>query len=153
MIRTELLYPAGWRALVLNVKAGGESDFSVSIDLSAADGRVMGILELNPDLTAAICKGLVDMHFSHMGMSMSWQSVGGNLSAHRRRLDLARRCRQYQRRLTCYEVSPYEIYARLCNRAHPARHISARRLNRVQIQRALHLFYHHQMPADCRRQR
>lgn len=65
---------------------------------------------------------------------------------------LARRCRQYQRRGR-YEVSPYEIYARLYNSAHPARHISARRLNRVQIQRALHLFYNRKMPTDYRRQR
>lgn len=83
---------------------------------------------------------------------VSWQSIGGNLSAHRRRLELARRCRQYQRRGR-YEVSPYEIYARLYNSAHPARHISARRLNRVQIQRALHLFYNRKMPTDYRRQR
>jgi len=66
---------------------------------------------------------------------------------------LARRCRQYQRRLTRYEVSPYEIYARLYNRAHPARHISARRLNRLQRERALELFSKSQMPADYRRQR
>lgn len=66
---------------------------------------------------------------------------------------LARRCRQYQRRLTRYEVSPYEIYARLYNSAHPARHISARRLNRLQRERALELFSKSQMPADYRRQR
>lgn len=174
---TELLYPTGWRALVLDVNTEGESNFSVSIDLSAADGRVMNILELSPDLTAAICRGLIDMRFSHVGMSVSWEGIGGNLSAHRRRFELARRCRQYKRpdslraiywadprdlrRLerrdttdsTRYDVSPYDIYARLYNSAHPERHISARRLNRLQRERAWKLFYHHQMPADYRRQR
>lgn len=151
VLGTELFHPpGGWRELVLDVNTGGESNFSVSIDLGAADGRFMNILELNPDLTAVIYKGLIDMRFGPM--SVSWQSIGGNLSAHRWRFELARRCRQYERR-SRYEVSPYEIYARLYNRAHPERHISAKRLNRLQIQRALNLFYHHQMPADYRRQR
>lgn len=172
---TELLYPTGWRELVLSVRAGDESDFSVSIDLGVIDGRFINIMELNPDLTAAIYKGLIDTRLNLMGVS--WHSIGGSLSAHRRRFELARRCRQYrrpdslraiywaaprdlrrlERRDTAdcarYEVSPYEIYARLYNRAHPARHISAKRLNRLQRERAWKLFYRDQMPADYRRQR
>lgn len=98
------------------------------------DGRIINI--------DAVFASLIEKHPDLFG-----------LSVFARPHVLAQRCRQYQRRLTRYEVSPYEIYARLYNRAHPARHISARRLNRLQIQRALHLFYNRKMPTDYRRQR